>query len=275
MKTPTLPSALACATSAARAAGDLMRRNLHRPKRVLSASQHDIKLELDQRCQALIGRELRRGFAGAALLGEEGVLGNPEADWRWVVDPIDGTVNFTYGIPHACVSVALQERVGPEPDLAGATYADGFTTRVGVVLDPFTEELWTATSTGPARLNGRRIHVSPRTRLREAIVALGFAKRRKSLMRMLPVLERLAHRVRKIRITGAAALSLTYVATGRFDAYLESGVRLWDIAAAGLILQRSGGVFWRREVDTGRTYEIVASAAVHQPVLRRLNSIEI
>ena len=108
MKPINHKNALACAVEAARAAGRMMRDNLRSTKKVNEATPHDIKLELDVRCQKRIERTLRRGFPGIPILGEEGVLGDPQAPWRWVVDPIDGTVNFFYGIPHACVSIALQ-----------------------------------------------------------------------------------------------------------------------------------------------------------------------
>lgn len=257
---------LSVAVKAAHAAGELLRRHLRKPKQVSAATQHDIKLELDVRCQKLIERHLQRALPAATVLGEEGVLGDPQNALRWVVDPIDGTVNFTYGVPHACVSIALQER-----GLAPATAAPGddpFNTLLGVVYDPFTDELWTATAAGPARLNRRVIRVAERSRLDEAIVALGFAKDHRKLERMLPVFDRLVHRVRKIRIMGAAALSMTYVATGRFDGYVEGGVRLWDIAAGGLIVERAGGIFRRRLLDRDHTYEILVSNPALEAALR-------
>jgi myo-inositol-1(or 4)-monophosphatase len=249
-----------------------MRRNLRQTKRINESTQHDIKLELDVRCQRLIERILHKALPEASILGEEGTSGNPDFPLRWVIDPIDGTVNFTYGIPHACVSIALQCASDPAKKPTDLSYEDGFQTVLGVVYDPFTDELWTATEEGPALLNGKPIQVAARTRLNEAIVALGFAKHTHTLNRMLPVFQRLVHRVRKIRITGSAALSFTYVASGRFDAYVETGVRLWDIAAGGLILQRAGGVFWRRAVDSSQTYEIVISAAPLQRTLHRMNA---
>ena len=130
-----LKRALTTATQAARAAGKLMRQNLSRPKRINEATQHDIKLELDVRCQKLIERALRREFPTIAILGEEGILGDPASAARWVVDPIDGTVNFTYGIPHACVSIALQVRDDKSPH-AGCPLR-GYTTLVGVTLMVF------------------------------------------------------------------------------------------------------------------------------------------
>jgi myo-inositol-1(or 4)-monophosphatase len=242
--------ALACAIKAARAAGELMRRNLNAPKKINATSAHDVKLELDVRCQKLIERTLRAGFSKIALLGEEGVSGDPNSPRRWVVDPIDGTVNFTYGIPHACVSIALQI----ENHLAAL-----YETVLGVVYDPFNDELWTALRGGPARLNGRVIRVSRRATLREAIISIGFAKSAGNLERTLPYFNRLVRRVRKIRLMGAAALGITYVATGRFDAYIERGIRLWDIAAGGLILECAGGDFFHEPVPGPYTYRMLAS----------------
>jgi myo-inositol-1(or 4)-monophosphatase len=239
--------ALAEAVAAAAAVGTLLRRNLYGVKKANRQSLHDIKLELDVRSQRLIERRLRRRFPEVAVLGEEGNRGTNRAEARWVIDPIDGTVNYAYGIPHACVSIALQARRDRD-----------YETVMGVVYDPFVDECWTALRGGPARLNGRVIRVSDRSRWREAIVTFGFAKNRESLERMLPLLLQLVHRVRKIRILGSAALALTYVATGRLDAYLEPGVRLWDIAAGGLILECAGGAFWHEPLAGKHVYRVRA-----------------
>lgn len=257
--------ALQAAVAAARSAGTLMKSNLRAVKKVNSATQFDIKLALDVRCQKIIERSLRRGFPAAALLGEEGVAGDGRAEYRWVVDPIDGTVNFTYGIPHACVSIALQRRVH---SLKNADYPDGYRSVLGVVLDPFCDELWTAIRGERARLNGRVIRVSRMRELREAIVSIGFAKSRTSLETTLPYFNKLVRRVRKIRMMGAAALGLAYVATGRFDAYVERGIRLWDIAAGGLIIQCAGGEFWHRPIPGAHAYQMVASNGLLRRALR-------
>jgi myo-inositol-1(or 4)-monophosphatase len=243
--------ALACAVRAARQAGELMRRNLRSAKVINEQSQHDIKLALDVQCQKLIERTLLGGFPG-----REG------AAFRWVVDPIDGTVNFTYGIPHACVSIALQGEKGGE-----------FETVVGVVYDPFCDELWTGIAGDAARLNGRIIHASRRKALAESIVAIGFSKTAESLEENLPVFNELVRRVRKIRMMGAAALSLAYVATGRFDAYIESGISLWDIAAAGLILECAGGEFWRRPIGDKGQYRMLATNGLLRRKLEKVAQI--
>jgi myo-inositol-1(or 4)-monophosphatase len=252
--------ALACASAAARAAGRLMCSEKSAHKKINQQSQHDIKLELDVLCQKLIEKTLLRSFPEAAVLGEEGVSGREDAPLRWVVDPIDGTVNFTYGIPHACVSIALQER----------SEAGEFFTAVGVVYDPFCDELWTAARGQPARLNGKVIHASRRKKLAEAIVSIGFSKTRESLAENLPVFNALVQRVRKIRMMGAAALALTYVASGRFDAYIESGISLWDIAAGGLILECAGGEFWHHPLPGSAQYRMIASNGLLRAKLARV-----
>jgi len=256
MKAPLQARALNTAVKAARAAGALMKKHFHEPKKASEITQFDIKLELDVKCQQLIERTLHKAFPKISVLGEEGASGDAATPLRWVIDPIDGTVNYAYGIPHACVSIALQEKVSnPGGNSNGArskaqnrhsVSPDGYATVVGVVYDPFTDELWTGTRGGKAFLNGRPISVTGNTTLSESIVAMGFSKRQDSLTEMLPVMNRLIHRVRKVRMMGAAALSLTYVASGRHDAYLESGVRLWDIAAGGLIVECAGGEFFHQ-----------------------------
>jgi myo-inositol-1(or 4)-monophosphatase len=264
MKKNPINQALRCSVRAARAAGQLMRANWHLPKRVKIAEAHDIKLELDVRCQKLIEKTLRAAFPQIPLLGEEGDSGDVNAEYRWVVDPIDGTVNYFFGMPHAAVSIALQ-RWGESllsPDskktkrkksgLDGVSPHPNFETLLGVIYDPFTDELWTAVHNGPTRLNGKVVRVSRRARLNEAIIAMGFSKSRGNLEKSLPHLNRLARRAKKIRIMGSAALELAYVASGRLDAYIERTINLWDIAAGALMVERSGGEFYTRPAPGGK-----------------------
>jgi len=263
--TVELRRAEAAAVRAAQSVGALMRRELHAEKRANSVTQHDIKLELDVRSQGMIEKALRQSFPQVALLGEEGVAGRADAEYRWVVDPIDGTVNFAYGIPHACVSIALQRRAETPTT---AEFEDGYQTLVGVVYDPFCDELWTAIRGKTARLNSKAIRVSRRSTLSEAIVSIGFAKTRENLEATLPYFIELAHHVRKLRIMGSAALDLVYVATGRFDAYIERGIRLWDIAAGALIVECAGGEVWRQAVPGLHAYRMVASNGLLRRQLR-------
>ena len=241
-----------------------MRQHANRPKRINAATQHDIKLELDVQCQELIRRRLLRTSSAYGFFGEEGQSGAADAAWRWVVDPIDGTVNYTYGIPHACVSIALQRRVAAPSPRPRRSRPATFETVVGVVYDPFCQELWSAVRGHPARLNGRPVVVSTRRRLAEAMVSLGFGKRATALDHLLPAFTRLTPRVRKLRLMGSAALALTYVASGRFDAYVEVGLGLWDFAAGGLIVECAGGEFRSRELPDG-SHAVLAG----NPHLRR------
>ena len=267
MNARQLKIALAVAVRAAGAAGTLMRQNLHAAKLVNEATQFDIKLELDVRCQRTIEKTLRRTFPGIPLLGEEGDSGSVNGEYRWVVDPIDGTVNYAYGIPHACVSVALQRRAHDRKSAVRSgsrtkphqSRIPAYDSMVGVVYDPFQQEWWTAVRGGPARLNRRVIHVSRARELNRCIVAMGFGKTKPSLERGLPYFARLSRRVRKVRMMGAAALALTYVATGRFDAYIERSVSLWDVAAGKLIVECAGGSFWSEPVPGRQKIRMIAS----------------
>jgi myo-inositol-1(or 4)-monophosphatase len=119
--------------------------------------------------------------------------------------------------------------------------------------------MWTATRGGKTRLNGRIIFVSDRAKLNQSILAMGFAKYGHTLQRMLPVFNAMIHKVRKIRLMGAAALAMTYVASGRFDIYTEYGLRLWDVAAGSLIIEEAGGEAWLEPVDGEYTYHLKAT----------------
>ena len=245
---------LATAVKAAHAAGEIMRRNRLASKKINEATQRDIKLELDVRCQRKIESLLTRAHPEIAILGEEENSGDIETEIRWVVDPIDGTVNFAYGIPHACVSIALQRHLAKRNE-----YGESYETIIGAVYDPFVDEFWTAIRGQAAKLNGKRIQVNDGP-LREAMLVIGFAKDKKTMDYMMPYFSKLALKIRKPRMMGSATLALTYVACGRFHGYIESRVNLWDIAAGGLILECAGGEFWRMPRRKGRhVYAVVAT----------------
>ena len=246
-----------------------MRANWHLPKRVKMADAHDIKLELDVRSQKLITKILRKAFPKIPLLGEEGISGDINSEYRWVVDPIDGTVNYFFGMPHAAVSIALQWW-GESPSspnsrtetkkswLNGVSPHPNYATILGVIYDPFTDELWTVVHGGPTRLNGRVVRVSRRSRLNESVIAMGFSKSSENLKKSLPHLNRLARHALKIRIMGSAALELAYVASGRLDAYIERTINLWDIAAGALMVEQSGGEIWLKPAPGKFRYRMVA-----------------
>lgn len=239
---------LDAAVEAARAAGELLRRGFEQPQKVQAREAHDIKLEIDVQTQELITKSLLKKFPRHALYGEEGIVGDQTAEHQWVVDPLDGTVNFFYGIPHFCTSIALR--------LDGEVI-------VGVIYDPMREEMWTAQKGKAPELNGKPMRVSERTEISEAVISVGLSKTGVTIAAGLPLLQDMVHRARKCRLMGSAALDMAYVACGRFDAYIEQGISLWDIAAGFILVGTAGGkVDMRPRTDMKDKYSIVASNGV-------------
>jgi myo-inositol-1(or 4)-monophosphatase len=219
---------LEAAVNAAQAAGSLLRENFGSVLEVNEFAAHDIKLDLDVRAQDLITKSLLERFPDHAIFGEEGIAGNQESEFQWIVDPIDGTVNYFYSIPHYCVSIALRER--------GEII-------VGVIYDPSRDELWQVAKGGVATMNGKPIAVSKRTQLSDATLSVGFSKTKTTISAGIPLLEKYVKRARKCRLMGSAALDLAYVASGRLDAYIEQSVSLWDVAAGKILVESAGGKF--------------------------------
>src|SRR2546429_8620247 len=239
---------LDAAENAARAAGGLLRKNFHRSQHITVAEAHDIKLAIDVETQELITKALLKQFPEHALYGEEGIMGDQSAEHQWVVDPLDGTVNYFYGIPHFCVSIALR--------LRGEIM-------VGVIYDPIRDEMWAGQKGETPKLNGCPFHVSDRADLAEAVISIGLAKTGETINANFPLLQAMIHRVRKCRVLGSAALDMAYVACGRFDAYIETGISLWDIAAGWLLVENAGGTVDLRPVEQMKDkYSIVASNGI-------------
>jgi myo-inositol-1(or 4)-monophosphatase len=214
------------AVAAAHAAGNLLRSHFGTPLNVNALEAHDIKLELDVRSQTLITRMILDQFPDHAIYGEEGLAGNQASPFHWILDPIDGTVNFFYGIPHFCISIALRE---------------GSDIILGVIYDPIRNEIWQVRKGGPALLNGKPCAVSTRATIAEAILSVGFSKTKTTIDSGLPLFQDLVYRARKCRLMGSAALDMAYVAAGRLDGYIEQSVSLWDIAAGILLIEAAGG----------------------------------
>jgi myo-inositol-1(or 4)-monophosphatase len=233
------------AENAALAAGKLLRENFRRRQQVNAVTAHDVKLEIDVQAQKLIRNLLVKEFPGHALYGEEGIVGDQSAEHQWVVDPLDGTVNYFYGIPHFCVSIALRLRNE---------------IMVGVIYDPIRDEMWAGQKGDKPTLNGEPFHVSDRADLAEAVISIGLAKTGETINANLPLLQQMIHRVRKCRVLGSAALDMAYVACGRFDAYIETGISLWDVAAGWLLVENAGGTVDLRPLQHMKDkYSIVAS----------------
>ena len=228
MSTPA--ELLPVAEEAARVAGALLRDRFEAgPEQAVHAKSTptDLASEADLAAEAAIRELLAEQRPGDALLAEEG--GGDDAvepgRVRWVVDPLDGTINFLFGIPQWCVSVACEDERG---------------TLAGVVFDPMRGELFAATADGPATLNGVPMSAGPARPLAESLLVTGFAYDKDVRARQAQIVAQLVSRARDVRRMGSAALDLAWLAAGRYDAYFERTVKLWDIAAGSLLAERVG-----------------------------------
>jgi len=220
---------LALATRLAREAGAIQRDRYETGFAVATKSSSiDLVTEVDRACEEHIVTALRRERPGDAVLAEEGSQhGGAAAPWRWIIDPLDGTVNYAHGYPCFCVSIGI------ERDGARA---------VGVVYDPLRDELFEAVRGSGARRNGRPIAVSSEPALGRALLATGFAYDVHDAERdNLDLLARAVKRAGGVRRDGSAALDLCYVACGRFDGFWELKLHAWDVAAGILIVEEAGG----------------------------------
>lgn len=256
-----LRAVLALARRLAREAGAIQRERYETALEVGTKSASiDLVTEVDRACEALLVETLRRERPGDAILAEEGGAHEAApAAWRWVIDPLDGTVNYAHGYPCFCVSIGVEHR-GERS--------------VGVVYDPLRDELFEAVRGGGARRNGRAVSVSEETSLGRALLATGFAYDvHRSDDDNLDRWARAVKRAGGVRRGGSAALDLCYVACGRLDGYWELKLHPWDVAAGILIVEEAGG----RVTDlaggpvpaSGR--EIAASnGRIHEELLRTI-----
>jgi myo-inositol-1(or 4)-monophosphatase len=246
----------------------VLRESYERVERIDYKSARDVVTDVDYRSEEMLLAAIREHYPGDAILAEEsgahrrvGYDGTA-ARRRWVLDPLDGTVNYANGIPFFCVSIAL--------------VADGRPV-IGVVLDPMRDDLYTATVDGPALLNGEPVAASEKEALSDYVVSLtvigrgGIGRER-----------RIARRIRIPRRMGSAALALAYVANGRFDACVQNGgISPWDVAAAGLIAERAGATVsdiaggpWWDDTKTGPNVSIVAAPQPYHGELLALLAAE-
>lgn len=255
---------LAFANDLARRAGDLLRASYQRVERIDRKSRRDVVTEVDYASEQLALEAIRERYPNDAILAEESghhkKLGpRGEASGRtWVVDPLDGTVNYANGIPYFCVSVAT---------------VDGERPAVGVIYDPLRDDCYAATADGEATLNGEPVSASEKDELGDFVVSLaiigrgGIGRER-----------RISREIRIPRRMGSAALALAYVAGGRFDAFVQNGgLSAWDVAAAGLIAERSGATVsdlhggpWWDAKRRSATLSIVAAPQPHHGKLLEL-----
>ena len=235
------------AAEAARAAGELLRERYQAGRELAVGSKSsptDVVSEADYAAERAIRDLLTARRPGDAILGEEGGETQAGEGLRWIVDPLDGTVNFLYGVPQWCVSVAVYDDDG---GLAGA------------VFDPLRDELFCAERDGPTTLNGTTVQGSASADLESSLVATGFGYEATVRSVQAEVVARVLPRVRDIRRMGSAAVDLAWTAAGRYDAFYERGVQVWDIAAGTLLCERAGLVVRTLEADAATPAGVVVA----------------
>jgi myo-inositol-1(or 4)-monophosphatase len=233
---PRLSPALNVVVSAVRKAGRRLLRDFGEVEQlqVSMKGPGDFVSQADLRAEQTLREDLTKARPGFAFLMEEsGAHGDADWEWRWVVDPLDGTTNFLHGIPHWAISVGIEKRISEDKTEVMA----------GVVYNPASDELFWAEKGMGAFLNDKRLRVSGRREMREALFATGIpfaATPRKA--EFAHALVRLMPQVSGIRRFGSAALDLAWTAAGRYDGYWELGLNKWDIAAGLVLLREAGGI---------------------------------
>ncbi len=249
----------------AREAGALLLPYFHRGLKIEYKGDADLVTAADRASEVLIRERIRQQFPSHDVLGEEQGLNDQGGDYRWYVDPLDGTTNFAHGYPVFCVSMALERR---GQDQAGRI--------AGVVYDPTRDELFTAEVGKGAHLNGAPIHVSKAAQLKECLVATGFPSHKRHKNPNIHFYHQITLRTHGVRRAGSAALDLCNVASGRFDGFWEFNLNPWDTAAGALIVEEAGGKVSRFdgaafELDSRET--LASNGLVHDALLREFKEI--
>ncbi len=223
------------ASAIAREAGALVRDYYHRGVATEYKGDVDLVTEADRASEKLIVERLREVFPAHGVYGEEGTRSNIDREYRWYIDPLDGTTNFAHGFPFFCVSMGLERRMQSlAPTQDGEMVA-------GVVYDPLRDELFTAEKGKGAYLNGAAIHVSRVAELAEALLATGFPSRKRHDNPNIHFYQEFTLRSHGVRRAGAAALDLAFTACGRLDGFWEFNLNPWDTSAGALLVTEAGG----------------------------------
>jgi myo-inositol-1(or 4)-monophosphatase len=223
------------AAEIAREAGARLREFLAQGVETEYKGDVDLVTIADRTVEKLIRTRLGEVFPEHGIYGEEGTRERMDGEFRWYVDPLDGTTNFAHGFPHFCVSMGLEQRpAGTAADQDGNIVA-------AVIYDPLLDELFTAERGLGAWLNGRAIHTSQKPELAEALLATGFPSRKRHASPNIHFYQEFTLRSHGVRRAGSAALDLAYVACGRLEAFWEFNLNPWDTAAGILLVEEAGG----------------------------------
>jgi myo-inositol-1(or 4)-monophosphatase len=258
-----LPEAVAVATRAARAAGAQLLDSFEGVATGVDAKSSDTDMvsDADRGSETVIVSAIRAAFPGDSIVAEEGSLESGGSGRTWYIDPLDGTTNYLYGVPHWAVAICLADQTGA---------------LAGVVYDPVRDELFSAERGGGATLSRaggppRTLRTTAVTDLGSALVATGFAYVADDREEQARILTRVLGKVRDLRRYGSATLDLSWVAAGRFDAYFESVDKPWDWMAGALIVQEAGGrVTELTQARSGHPHIVASAPDVHDSLLALL-----
>jgi len=246
----------------AREAGALLMSYFDRHIKIEYKGEVDLVTAADRASEKLIVERLKKRWPEHGIVGEEGTRSHTGAEFRWFVDPLDGTTNFAHGYPVFCVSIALARQ---DDEL-----------EVGVLYDPTRDEMFSAERGSGATLNGRAIDVSQTTRLAEAILGTGFPSHKRHKNPNIYFYHQITLRSHGVRRAGSAALDLANVAAGRYDGFWEFNLNPWDTAAGVLIVQEAGGKVTRFDGTPFRldSREVLASnGLIHDEVVEEFREI--
>ena len=258
-------SFLPAMSAIAREAGALILNYFHQGLKIEYKGDADLVTAADRASEALIRERLAKQFPSHDVMGEEQGLNDRGSEYRWYVDPLDGTTNFAHGYPVFCVSMALEHRLE-----AGEKRV------AGVVYDPTRDEMFTAALGRGAELNGKPIHVSKTAQLKECLVATGFPSHKRHKNPNIHFYHQITLRTHGVRRAGSAALDLCCVASGRFDGFWEFNLNPWDTAAGVLIVEEAGGRISRFDgspflLDSRET--LASNGIVHDALLHEFAEI--
>lgn len=231
------------ASEMARDAGALLRRHYEHGVATEYKGEVDLVTVADRESEKLLVERLHAQWPDYGIVGEEGTRSQMECEYRWYIDPLDGTTNFAHGFPAFCVSMGLERRktAGLEPRAVGtAQDADGELV-AAVIYDPLRDEMFLAEKGRGAYLNGKPIHVSATETLAESLIATGFPSRKRHGNPNVHFYHEITLRSHGVRRAGSAALDLAYTACGRLDGYWEFKLNSWDTAAGVLLVREAGG----------------------------------
>jgi len=252
----------------AREAGALLMQYFHQGLKIEYKGDADLVTAADRASEKLIRERISAQFPGHDVLGEEQGLNDQGSDYRWYVDPLDGTTNFAHGYPVFCVSMALEHRPAENRSAAKRVAA--------VIYDPTRDELFSAEQGRGAQLNGQPIHVSKAAQLKECLVATGFPSHKRHKNPNIHFYHQITLRTHGVRRAGSAALDLCNVASGRFDGFWEFNLNPWDTAAGVLIVEEAGGKVSRFDgspfrIDSSET--LASNGLVHDALVDEFEAI--